>query len=82
MRLARQLGDEPQPVTVLGSVASEPKVSAKGFASFLLRLDSIEHRGTHDRLECDNPGAVERDCRRSEIELQSFRRGGAHRAAA
>ena len=45
MRLARQLGSEPQPVTVLGSVASEPKVSAKGFASFLLRLDSIELEG-------------------------------------
>lgn len=44
-RLARQLGSEPQPVTVLGSVASEPKISARGFASFLLRLDSIEHQG-------------------------------------
>ena len=45
MRLARQLGSEPQAVTVLGSVASEPKISAKGLASFLLRLDSIEHQG-------------------------------------
>jgi competence protein ComEC len=49
MRLARQLGSEPQPVTVVGSVASEPKISAKGFASFLLRLDRIEHQeGTSD----------------------------------
>lgn len=45
MRLARQLGSEPQPVTVVGSVASEPKFSAKGFASFLLRLERIEHDG-------------------------------------
>lgn len=45
MRLARQLGNEPQAVTVLGSVASEPKISAKGFASFLLRLESIEQEG-------------------------------------
>ena len=45
MRLARQLGGEPQAVTVLGAVASEPKISAKGFASFLLRLDSIEQEG-------------------------------------
>jgi competence protein ComEC len=45
MRLARQLGSEPQPVTVEGSVVSEPKISAKGFASFLLRLDRIEHQG-------------------------------------
>ena len=45
MRLARELGGEPQPVTVAGSVVSEPRISARGFASFLLRLDSIEHEG-------------------------------------
>lgn len=45
VRLARQLGGEPEPVTVWGSVVSEPKVSARGFASFLLRLDGIEHEG-------------------------------------
>ena len=43
VRLARQLGGEPQPVTVRGSVVSEPKVSPRGFSSFLLRLDWIEH---------------------------------------
>lgn len=42
VRLARALGGEPQPVTVVGSVVSEPKISARGFASFLLRLDWIE----------------------------------------
>ena len=45
LRLARQLGGEPQPVTVLGSVVSEPKISARGFGSFLLRLDGIELEG-------------------------------------
>lgn len=45
VRLARQLGIEPQPVTVVGSVVSEPRTSAKGLASFLLRLDSIEQEG-------------------------------------
>ncbi len=45
VRLARQLGGEPEPVTVRGWVVSEPKVSARGFSSFLLRLDGIEHDG-------------------------------------
>ena len=45
VRLARQLGGEPQPVTVVGSVVSEPKISARGFGSFLFRLDGIEHEG-------------------------------------
>lgn len=43
VRLARQLGGEPQPVTVRGSVVTEPKVSPRGFSSFFLRLDWIEH---------------------------------------
>ena len=45
VRLARQLGSEPQPVIVQGAVISEPKSSARGMASFLLRLESIEHEG-------------------------------------
>ncbi len=45
MRLARELGTEPHPATVWGSVVSEPKISARGFGSFLLRLDGIEHEG-------------------------------------
>ena len=35
LRLAHELGDEPRPVTVLGSVESEPKFSPNGSASFL-----------------------------------------------
>ena len=45
LRLARQLGNESQPVTAVGVVISEPKISARGFSSFLLRLDSIEQDG-------------------------------------
>ena len=45
IRLARELGNEPRPVTVVGFVVSEPKISARGLSSFLFRLDSIEHEG-------------------------------------
>lgn len=45
IRLAHQLGDEPRPVTAVGSVVSEPKISARGLSSFLLRLDWIEQDG-------------------------------------
>ena len=44
-RLAAELGEKPRPVTVTGSVASEPKISATGFASFLLQAESIEIDG-------------------------------------
>jgi competence protein ComEC len=45
IRLARELGSEPRPVTAVGSVVSEPRISARGLSSFLLRLDWIEHEG-------------------------------------
>jgi competence protein ComEC len=45
LQLARELGDEPRPATVRGAVISEPKVSAKDFASFLLEAESIEIDG-------------------------------------
>ncbi|HYJ06925.1 MAG TPA: ComEC/Rec2 family competence protein, partial [Chthoniobacterales bacterium] len=45
VRLARQLGSESGPVTAVGSVVSEPKISARGLSSFLLRLDSIHQDG-------------------------------------
>lgn len=45
LRLARELGDVPRPVTVVGSVESEPKTSPKGSTSFLLRARSIEIDG-------------------------------------
>src|SRR5438874_13840688 len=45
LRLAHELGDEPRPVTVLGSVESEPKFSPNGSASFLFQAESIEIDG-------------------------------------
>ena len=45
LELARMLGDRPRPTSVSGVVATEPKTGAGGFATFLLRLDTIELSG-------------------------------------
>jgi len=46
--LARTLGESPRPVTVRGAVMSEPRISERGSASFLLQANSIEIDGqTH-----------------------------------
>src|ERR1700686_3807185 len=45
LRLAHELGEKPRPVTVLGSVLSEPKLSPSGSASFLFQAESIEVDG-------------------------------------
>lgn len=45
VRLARQFGREPQPLSAVGLVVSEPRISARGFSSFLLQLDWIDHDG-------------------------------------
>ncbi len=42
LTLARALGEEPVPLTVRGEVISEPKISERGAASFLLLAESIE----------------------------------------
>src|SRR5438876_4713590 len=41
-RLAAELGNRPRVVAATGSVISEPKIAPNGFATFLLRLESIE----------------------------------------
>src|SRR4030095_12595832 len=41
-RIAAQLGDRPRVVTASGFVISEPKIAPTGFATFLLKLESIE----------------------------------------
>jgi competence protein ComEC len=41
-QLADELGSRPRVVTAIGSVISEPKISPSGFATFLLKLKSIE----------------------------------------
>src|SRR5438874_1770903 len=45
LELARALGEGAQPVTVRGTVISEPRVSERGSASFLLQAQSIEIDG-------------------------------------
>lgn len=41
-RIAGQLGDRPRVLTATGYVISEPKIAPNGFATFLLKLESIE----------------------------------------
>src|SRR5258707_9634660 len=45
LQLADQLGRRPRVVTAIGSVISEPKIAPSGFATFLLKLKSIEFEG-------------------------------------
>ena len=42
LRLAGELGERPRFVEATGFVASEPKIAPNGFATFLLKLKSIE----------------------------------------
>ncbi len=44
-QLADELGSRPRVVTAVGCVVSEPKVAPSGFATFLLKLKSIELEG-------------------------------------
>ena len=48
-QLAAQLGNRPRVVTATGIVVSEPKIAPNGFATFLLRLESIELEGGNER---------------------------------
>src|SRR6266513_3095614 len=44
-QLADELGGRPRVVTAIGAVITEPKVAPSGFATFLLKLKSIEFEG-------------------------------------
>src|SRR6266576_3652300 len=44
-QLAVQLGNRPRVLAATGFVISEPKIAPSGFATFLLKLDSIEFEG-------------------------------------
>ena len=44
-QLADELGNRPRVVTAIGCVISEPKIAPSGFATFLLKLNSIEFEG-------------------------------------
>jgi competence protein ComEC len=45
VRLAEELGERPRTVRVTGSVASEPRIAPNRFATFLLKLKSIDLEG-------------------------------------
>ena len=46
--LSTRLGERARPVTVTGTVASEPKISPNDFTTFLLQLDSIDFGGRQE----------------------------------
>ena len=48
-RLASSLGDRPRAVTATGAVVSEPTIGRNGFATFLLKLESVDVGGTTQR---------------------------------
>src|SRR5690242_13536034 len=45
LQIAEQLGDRSRVVTAVGCVITEPKIASSGFATFLLKLNSIEFEG-------------------------------------
>ena len=47
-QLAYKLGERPRVVTAVGCVISEPKIAPSGFATFLLKLKSIELEGKNE----------------------------------
>src|SRR5262249_17995839 len=47
-QLAHELGSRSRVVTATGFVISEPKIAASGFATFLLKLKSIEFEGRNE----------------------------------
>src|SRR5690349_7507794 len=44
-QLADKVGERPRAVTVVGRVLTQPKMASSGFATFLLKLRSIEFGG-------------------------------------
>jgi competence protein ComEC len=47
-QLADKLGERPRVVTAVGYVITEPKITPSGFATFLLKLKSIELEGKNE----------------------------------
>src|SRR5215468_3898074 len=47
-QLANKLGERPRVVTAFGCVITEPKIVPSGFATFLLKLKSIELEGKNE----------------------------------
>ena len=49
-QLADRLGERPRVVTAVGYVITEPKIAPNGFATFLLKLRSIELEGKNESM--------------------------------
>src|SRR5215469_4978935 len=47
-QLASKLGERPRVVTAVGCVITEPKTAPSGFATFLLKLKSIQFEGKNE----------------------------------
>src|SRR5215831_14426540 len=47
-QLANKLGERPRVTTAVGYVITEPKIAPSGFATFLLKLNSIEFEGKNE----------------------------------
>jgi competence protein ComEC len=47
-QLVDKLGERPRVVTAVGCVITEPKIASSGFATFLLKLKSIEFEGKNE----------------------------------
>src|SRR5437879_9898920 len=47
-QLADKLGERPRVITAVGCVITEPKIAPSGFATFLLKLKSIELEGKNE----------------------------------
>jgi competence protein ComEC len=50
-QLADKLGERPRVITVVGCVITEPKIAPTGFATFLLKLKSIEFEGKNQSTQ-------------------------------
>src|SRR5262245_54975047 len=50
-QLADELGERPRVVTAVGSVISEPKIARSGFATFLLKLRSIQFESKNESTD-------------------------------
>src|SRR5881275_1782976 len=50
-RLAAEIGNSPRVLRATGFVISEPKIAPNGFATFLLKLESIELEGRKHRTQ-------------------------------
>jgi competence protein ComEC len=49
-RLAAQLGERARVISAVGNVVSEPKIAPNGFATFLLKLKSVDLEDTHQSV--------------------------------